>query len=176
MTMSVKNPMGRPANRAFSPSADAERAMTNLIAQICRAYEQASDGVKDVVQTMTSILNDPQATQEELWAAADTLHEALFPTKWGNTLGADIQDMAALDSEGKPFDDAEIAHKEEAFAANVRKLMKEKRVTQSDLARAIGVGQSAIAMMLSRECRPQKATVKKIAEALGVPSTKLWPE
>jgi len=48
-------------------------------------------------------------------------------------------------------------------------------MTQSELGDRIGVGQSAISMMLSRNCRPQKGTVKKIADALEVQPSDLWP-
>jgi len=43
------------------------------------------------------------------------------------------------------------------------------------LAEKIGVGQPAISMMLQRQCRPQKRTVMRIAEALGVSAEELWP-
>jgi lambda repressor-like predicted transcriptional regulator len=54
--------------------------------------------------------------------------------------------------------------------------MQKCGVTQVQLAETIGVGQSAIAMMLQRECRPQRRTVARMAEALGVTPETLWPE
>lgn len=48
-------------------------------------------------------------------------------------------------------------------------------MTQDQLAEKIGVGQPAISMMLKRQCRPQKRTVQRLAEALGVAAEELWP-
>ncbi len=48
-------------------------------------------------------------------------------------------------------------------------------MSQVELAAAIGVGQPAISMMLSRNCRPQRRTVECIARALEVTPNDLWP-
>ena len=50
------------------------------------------------------------------------------------------------------------------------------RQAQIDLANASGVGQPAISMMLSRNCRPQKRTVIRIAAALGISPGELWSD
>ena len=42
-------------------------------------------------------------------------------------------------------------------------------------AAAIGVGQPAISMVLTRNCRPQRRTVEKIAKALDVSAEEVWP-
>ena len=54
--------------------------------------------------------------------------------------------------------------------------MKQRSITQEQLAEAIGVGQPAVSMLLSRTCRPRKRTVERIAVALGVEPSELWPE
>jgi transcriptional regulator with XRE-family HTH domain len=64
---------------------------------------------------------------------------------------------------------------EATFADRLRAVMQERGVTQEQLAERIGVGQSAIAMMLQRQCRPQRRTVSRMAEALEVPPDRLWP-
>ena len=64
---------------------------------------------------------------------------------------------------------------EETFANSLDGHMKSKGISQVELAAAIGVGQPAISMMLSRDCRPQRRTVEKLARALGVPPNDLWP-
>ncbi|MGA7500029.1 MAG: helix-turn-helix domain-containing protein, partial [Isosphaeraceae bacterium] len=64
---------------------------------------------------------------------------------------------------------------EETFANSLVGHMKAKGISQVELAAAIGVGQPAISMMLSRDCRPQRRTVEKLARALGVPPNDLWP-
>lgn len=61
------------------------------------------------------------------------------------------------------------------FADTLARLLAEKQMTQAELARRIGVGQSAISTMLSRRCRPQPRTLGKLADALGVPVEDLWP-
>jgi lambda repressor-like predicted transcriptional regulator len=38
----------------------------------------------------------------------------------------------------------------------------------------VGVGQSALSMMLKRQCRPQERTVQRLAEGLGVAAEELW--
>jgi transcriptional regulator with XRE-family HTH domain len=53
--------------------------------------------------------------------------------------------------------------------------MDKAGLTQEQLAEKIGVGQPAISMMLKRQCRPQKRTVQRLAEALGVAAEELWP-
>lgn len=64
---------------------------------------------------------------------------------------------------------------EAAFAARVRELMETRGLTQAELAAKVGIGQPAVSMMLNRECRPQRKTVVRFAEALGVPPEELWP-
>jgi transcriptional regulator with XRE-family HTH domain len=53
--------------------------------------------------------------------------------------------------------------------------MATRQLTQTELAERVGVGQSAIAMLLRRRCRPQRKTLGKLASALGVELEELWP-
>ena len=69
---------------------------------------------------------------------------------------------------------AEMDRQEATFAERLRQLMKEKNLTQSELAQKVGIGQSAISMMLNRNCRPQNKTVLRIAAAPGVDAKDLW--
>jgi DNA-binding XRE family transcriptional regulator len=64
---------------------------------------------------------------------------------------------------------------EAAFAGTLARLMAERQLTQVQLAERVGVGQSAISMLLKRRCRPQRRTLGKLAEALGVSVEELWP-
>ncbi len=61
------------------------------------------------------------------------------------------------------------------FSRRLSQLMAERQMTQTELARLVGVGQSAVSMLLSRKCQPQPRTLGKIAEALGVKVEDLWP-
>jgi lambda repressor-like predicted transcriptional regulator len=66
-------------------------------------------------------------------------------------------------------------HQEEQFVERLSRLLAERQITPAELARRIGVGQSAVSMLLSRKCRPQPRTLGKIADALGVRVEDLWP-
>ena len=68
-----------------------------------------------------------------------------------------------------------MARQEAAFPERLRKLMEERNLSQKALPAMIGVGQPAISMMLPRKCRPQRATIAKLAKALGVKANDLWP-
>jgi len=70
----------------------------------------------------------------------------------------------------------EIRSEQEEFAARLRTLMKEKGINQEGLSKAAGIGQSAVSNILTRCCRPQRRTVKKFAEALGVSPSQLWDD
>jgi DNA-binding XRE family transcriptional regulator len=70
---------------------------------------------------------------------------------------------------------AQMEQAEAAFAATLARLLAERQLTQAQLAERIGVGQSAISMLLKRRCRPQRRTLGKLAEALGVTVEELWP-
>lgn len=70
---------------------------------------------------------------------------------------------------------AQMEQEESVFAERLSRLMAEKQMTQAELARRIGVGQSAVSMLLSRKCRPQPRTLGKLAEALGVTVSEIWP-
>jgi DNA-binding XRE family transcriptional regulator len=70
---------------------------------------------------------------------------------------------------------AQMDQAEAVFAATLARLMAGRQLTQAQLAVQIGVGQSAISMLLKRRSRPQRRTLGKLAEALGVPVEELWP-
>ena len=61
------------------------------------------------------------------------------------------------------------------FAKRLRQLMETEGLTQAQLADAVGIGQPAVSMILNRSCRPQRKTVLRFAEALGVSPDHLWP-
>ncbi len=53
--------------------------------------------------------------------------------------------------------------------------MEKRNLTQTALAGLVGLYQSAISVMLSRQCRPRRRTVAKLATALGVAPAGLCP-
>ena len=68
-----------------------------------------------------------------------------------------------------------MEEEERQFAANLARFLEEKAIGQAELAQRLGLGPSAISMMLSRRVRPQRRTVQKIAQILGVELRELWP-
>jgi lambda repressor-like predicted transcriptional regulator len=100
------------------------------------------------------------------------LAEILFPG--GDDTSSVEMDLGPLKESNSVLD--EMDRQEQSFANNLRKLLEERGVTQAELAEKLGIGQPAISMMLQRQCRPQKRTVARIAEALGVEPSALWPD
>ena len=154
---------------------DINRPAGSLFANLFQVYLNASKGIKDVIESMTELYTDPDADSEERAAALDTLLEVLFPPTDGEALGIDVAEV----SDGSAEESREIAesmsHQNAYFADAVRKHMKRLKITQSAIARKIGIKQSAVSMILSRKCRPQRETVKKFARALGVEPEQVWP-
>lgn len=59
------------------------------------------------------------------------------------------------------------------FGANVRSLMKDKKITSRALAAEIGVSETYISYLLSGKKRPSLKMVEALAEFFGVPSSAL---
>jgi len=140
-----------------------------------KAYDSASPEIRDIVETMVQIINDPGTDDDERQMAIDTLDEALFPTFTNGEFGIPLDDTFA-DNDGIPLVDEVARRNEKIFSRKVKAAMKRRGMTQTQLAKKIGIGQPAVAMLLSRTCRPQLATVKRIAKALDLDPNELWPE
>ncbi|MCA9086083.1 MAG: helix-turn-helix transcriptional regulator, partial [Planctomycetaceae bacterium] len=100
------------------------------------------------------------------------------PQSHNGALGADLAELeeeASKDVDVKAVI-AELDAEETRFGERVKAALATVGMTQQELANAIGVGQPAVSMLLNRECRPQRRTVEKIANALNVPFAELWPE
>jgi len=154
------------------------RAATELLAVNVRAYleikhafDQCEAPIKEVVSDMIALCEDPEASAEDRTRALHTIVEALFPM-----LATDFRESVERSTKCEIAGRKVVAEEEASFAERVEALMKAKRMTQEELAQKSGVGQPAISNMLRRQCRPQRKTVRKLAEALGVESTELWPE
>jgi transcriptional regulator with XRE-family HTH domain len=118
---------------------------------------------------MASVAIDPDATADEIEAALETLREGLYPTE-----PIDLEVGWGLEPNEENVS-KQMDLEEETFANRLDYVMKAKGISQVEVAAAIGVGQPAISMMLSRDCRPQRRTVERLARALGVPPDDLWP-
>jgi lambda repressor-like predicted transcriptional regulator len=139
---------------------------------------ECSDELQAHARKLIATLVDPEVDADDRALAAMTLADVLFPNRSNGELGSDLEEGEPPDGShaGDITETLERMDCEEAnFAQRLRTLMHERGITQVELAEKIGVGQSAIAMMLQRQCRPQRRTVARMADALGVPAERLWP-
>ncbi|MCC7423635.1 MAG: helix-turn-helix transcriptional regulator [Planctomycetaceae bacterium] len=141
--------------------------------QVRNALEECDPEIQDAIFEMIEICSSDDATEDEKRRARHTILDAIFPG-----MATDLSEMETRLSKSADARARERAmdQQESTFAENVRSLMQAKDMSQDELARLTGVGQSAIANILGRQSRPQQRTVKKFAEALGVQPSDLWPE
>lgn len=142
------------------------------------AYLEASDEVQEVIDAMARIVANEQADAEDRASALDTLTDALFPRMHEGELGIDLIDvkMRPHDETDAPAIETKMADQEATFATRLASVMETQNISQEQLAEMTGVGQSAISMMLARNCRPQRRTIKKITDALKMNPQDLWPD
>ncbi len=164
---------------AFKSMEEHQNALETIIgAKFLHAYLECSDKMQAVVRNSLAILADPETDDDDRQMTLATLAEALFPHPHKGQLGMDLaeseKDTAEQNAELRAIV-AEMDHEEHTFADRLAALMKQQGLTQFQLAEKIGVGQPAISNMLNRTCRPQKRTIVRLAEALGVSPKELWP-
>lgn len=119
------------------------------------ALVECTDEVQQVVVSSLQVVKDPRTTLAKRKRALVTITDALLLN---------------------PMESDAPATQQESFAQRLRELMDAKQVSQRELAERVGCSQPAISQMLGRMCRPQKKTILKLAEALGVPPCDLWPD
>ena len=147
---------------------------------LMRAFTECSDKVQHGVLEMIEVFTSPESDDQDRDMALNTLVEALMPRRsevdgdFGHDLEA-CDKAASAESEEVRKAVEELDEEENIFAHNLDRLMQKKNMSQVVLAEKIGVGQPAIANMLSRNCRPQRRTILRAAEALGVNPVELWP-
>lgn len=147
-------------------------------APLFQAYLECGDELREHARNLFATLSDPKTDEDDRTLAAMTLADILFPNLSNGELGSDLHECEATGarSSSETRETLERMDGEEAtFAERLREAMQARGVSQVQLAERVGVGQPAIAMMLQRECRPQRRTVARMAEALGVPPEELWP-
>lgn len=136
-----------------------------------RQIRQTVERMLDVIENPASTLNDRNracSTIRDLLAARDTGQYGISLTEYEISEAAGD---ASADRRARQFDTQEAE-----FAEKLRELMKARSVTQLELASRVGCSQPAISQMLKRQCRPHKATIVKLADALGVDARELWPD
>ncbi len=172
-------------NQGFSPE-----ALLNS-ASVLRAFIECSDELQGHAKNMVQAMCDPDLDDDDRYLAATTLLEILLPyhNEVDHLYGLDLEQAEQLvrhhpfakdDPQGQECNETaavldKMDEEEATFAARLQALMDEKQLTQVALAATIGVSQPAIALMLKRDCRPQKRTILKIAQALNVSPKELWP-
>jgi len=146
-------------------------------ARILHAFLECDEEVQQVIRAMSKISAETEDAQERdmaIHTIVDALNPRLFQGQWG----MDLAESETLGAEFSPEMDQAIQEmdlEEKIFAERLASIMEKKGLTQAELAAKIGVGQPAISNMLSRQCRPQKRTIQRLAEALNVKAEELWP-
>lgn len=159
--------------------ADLKVALVESGAPLVLALAECDAELRDEALKLFKHLYKGNLDAEDRFATIALISEILFPNS--NTdgfAGLDLEQAEEIARGEKPEVNQILDQKndqEAAFAVRLRDVMVSKNVTQEQLAERIGVGQPAISMMLQRNCRPQKRTVVRIAEALGISPDDLWP-
>ncbi len=159
-------------------SCEIEKLTLLQAANFLRAYVECSDEIQAGIRGMLEILNDPKTDEDDRNMTLITLADALFPNPHDGKLGMDLEESEELGAEySEEMQTAvdEMDRQEETFAARLRMAMEAQGITQEQLAERTGVGQPAISNMLNRQCRPQRRTVLRLAEALSAAPQELWP-
>lgn len=140
-------------------------------AKILNSYKECSPEIRAIVDEMSKIVADPDSSTDDREHACDTMIEALLPGLTADIAGGYWRFMTSDEAIAA---DSELDAEEAAFADRVRSAMTDRGITQEQIAERTGVSQPAISNILNRRCRPQRKTVDKIAEALGMNPNELW--
>ncbi|MDX1961955.1 MAG: helix-turn-helix transcriptional regulator [Pirellulales bacterium] len=142
------------------------------IAKFLTAFVECNREMQELALEMSAILSAEDSTDDERQLAADALLSALFPSITADELNSYHQ---RLKSPAGIEASTALRSEQEYFSTRVKQLMAEKGITQEMLAQAIDVGQPAISNLLNRGCRPQRRTIERIANSLGVSCQEIWP-
>lgn len=163
-----------------------------LSAPMLEALLNCSDELREHAGQMIVAMRDKTLDDQERQLAAHTLFEILVPyfNEDDGMPGMDLEhanklckshDLDPADPRSRELgESAEVlaihAAENATFSTRLEAAMGRADLSQTALAERIGVSQAAISLMLKRECRPQRRTVRKLASALGVSPQDLWPE
>jgi transcriptional regulator with XRE-family HTH domain len=180
MSITNLNEIPRDAFRAVLSINDEQR-------DFIRKYMECSDEVQSVVRSMFAVIESEHTTDEDRHRAFATIADAfhLRPEDGHGSYGLDFR-KSQTDIETKhPHPawqpiiadrHAQMDFQEAAFADRVKAILQQKNITQEELAERIDCTQSAVSKMLARKSRPQRKTILKMATALNVEPTLLWPD
>lgn len=164
---------------AAHPAAALQVSAFQAASPIILALAECDEDLRAEALELFKQLNSGELDEEQRFATTALLAEILFPNTSDQGMpGLDLAEAEAIAPSVNPEaqDVIDRMDREEAvFAQRLRDLMEAKGVTQSELANKVRIGQPAISMMLNRACRPQRQTVVRFAQALGVRPEQLWP-
>ena len=137
------------------------------------------DSFRRLILDMIAIVENPRSTANDKARACAAIDEAIEAQYREGAPASSLRSRELSVVEGDPESNCagrQTDSQEAAFACALRDLMKRKGVTQRDLAIRVGCTQPAISQMLNRQCRPQRQTILKLAEALDASPRQLWPD
>jgi DNA-binding phage protein len=148
-------------------------------AKIVLALQECHPKLKAAALKLFRNLQSGAMDEYQTHATCALLADLLFPNADDQgRIGMDLDEAEHVaretDAEARAALD-QLDADEATFAARVQQLMTEQGLTQTELAKKVGIGQPAVSLMLKRESRPQYSTVVKFATALGVAPEDLWP-
>lgn len=120
------------------------------------ALTQFHEELHTLLVRMLTVIEDPESSSAERKRALSAVTNALFVKPVDATEEKDAQ--------------------QDVFATRLRTLLQARGLSQQDLADRIDCSQPAVSQMLNRQCRPQKKTILRLAEALNVDPRELWPD
>lgn len=147
-------------------------------AKFLHAYLECSNAIQKSIIELLGVVCDKDVDADDRDMALFTLADCLFPNLHEGKLGLDLEEseeMGASYSDEMRAAIKELDQEEVTFAERLKLEMDRLGLTQETLAEKVGVGQSAISNMLLRQCRPQRKTILRFADALGVSPDSLWP-
>jgi predicted XRE-type DNA-binding protein len=138
----------------------AKQASFHAATPIVLALMECDPELRDQAVELFQQLASGELDECERFATTSLITEILFPLP--------IEDEASDEQqEAEPNDP-------HAFTSALKMIMQQRGLTQAQLADLVGIGQSSISMILNRQCRPQRKTVLKFAQALSVDPQQLW--
>jgi lambda repressor-like predicted transcriptional regulator len=147
-------------------------------APIVCALMECDEDLRNEAIGLLKHLASGQLDEHERVATITLLAEILYPRADDKGIpGLDLEEAEEIAKREFPESRETLSRmdEEETFFANrLREIMEKKGLTQAALAEIVGLGQPAISMMLTRGCRPQRKTIMRFAEALGVKPEELW--
>ena len=182
MSLKLENPNDFPRD-AFRALLQASPEQQEII----RRYMECSDEIQSVVRSMFAVLENADVTIEDRHRAVVTIADALYlnPQEGHGNYGFDLARIERQAATEHPDEHrrsvvtkrlAQMDSQEATFSERLRRLLQQKNIRQEELGERIGCTQSAISKMLTRNSRPHRKTIFKIAVALDVAPTNLWPD